>query len=255
MPVESVATLKALGVTTYVVGFGDAVDALALNQMAVEAGTALAGCDATGADPTAANPCYHRAEPHAELDLVLQNIALELSAETCDGVDNDCDGAIDEAVTRTCANECGAGTQTCSAGTWGACAGAGSADVCDGIDNDCDGTVDPGCDCTPGTTQACGGGEVTGLCEIGEQSCGADGVWGACLGVVEPADEVCNGEDDDCDGLADEDGVCDVPQDGDVSGCSCRAPGQAAGRGTWPGALGGLLLAGFLVRPRRRRRI
>ena len=83
------------------------------------------------------------------------------SAELCDDIDNDCDGARDEdcpceaGATRACSDEfavapCMPGTQTCRGGTWSRCEGAiaPSADVCgDAIDNDCDGTVNEGCEC------------------------------------------------------------------------------------------------------------
>ncbi|MEZ4256402.1 MAG: MopE-related protein [Polyangiales bacterium] len=75
--------------------------------------------------------------------------------ETCDNTDEDCDGRVDEGVTKTCTNACdAAGTQTCSAGTFGACsAPASPQEVCDKQDNDCDGMTDESLSC--GHTVVC----------------------------------------------------------------------------------------------------
>ena len=47
------------------------------------------------------------------------------------------------------------------------------------------------------------GAATGGTCRAGTQSCTA-GAWSACIGQVVPSGEACNGEDDDCDGVADD---------------------------------------------------
>ncbi len=159
----AVESLNAKGVTTWIVGFGAEVDTLALNRMAVAAGTAKMGCDPTTSDPAAPNTCYFQVDNAAQLISALNTIAGSISAETCDGVDNDCDGQVDEDLTRSCQNACGTvGVETCSAGGWSTCEIPNPpTETCDGVDNDCDGQVDePGpdlCDngdvCTNGQCQ------------------------------------------------------------------------------------------------------
>ena len=41
--------------------------------------------------------------------------------ETCNNKDDDCDGAIDEDLTRPCGNSFCPGSEICSAGVWGTC--------------------------------------------------------------------------------------------------------------------------------------
>ncbi len=152
----------------------------------------------------------------------------EPSAELCDGVDNDCNGATDEGcecppgATRECytgdhgvgVGLCHRGTETCVVGpggsTWSGCEGdvVPSTELCDGSeDEDCDGLIDEGCDCTEGETRPCYGGpagtEGVGVCHGGTQTC-TSGSWGACVGAVLPGVESCSGRlDEDCDGLVD----------------------------------------------------
>jgi len=60
--------------------------------------------------------------------------------------------------------------------------------------------------CTQGQTIACG--TETGRCTKGTQTC-TSGKWGECTGGILPQAEQCNGADDDCDGLIDEDIQCE----------------------------------------------
>src|SRR5262245_23478952 len=113
----------------------------------------------------------------------------------------------------TSTGQCQPGQQVCMHGAWSACSGTmPKEEVCNGLDDNCDGTVDEGCHCEDGDELECG--DSLGLCKPGVQRC-KDGRWGSCEDVspdkkrVGPQSEVCDGQDNDCDGDIDE-------------GCDCR---------------------------------
>jgi len=144
--------------------------------------------------------------------------ATDAVTESCNNIDDDCDGTVDDNVFQACytgaANTsgigvCHAGTATCVAGAFGpTCANqvTPSAEQCNNLDDDCNGKVD---DAPNGgvITQACYGGlpgtAGIGTCRAGTQTC-AFGAFGACSGEVRPVREICgDGLDTDCDGLND----------------------------------------------------
>ena len=62
--------------------------------------------------------------------------------------------------------------------------------------------------CIPGQTQQCGNSNV-GECEFGTKTCNSYGSWNSeCVGEVLPSNEICDGKDNDCDSLTDENNIC-----------------------------------------------
>mgnify|MGYP000887007605 CR=1 FL=1 len=182
--------------------------------------------------------------------------------EACDNKDNDCDGSVDEDADEACSTVCGSGVrrcvnhvpQPCDAppenqcvrynGNCAAFATCGEcpqkpAESCDGQDNDCNGRVDEGFVLADwdGSSRALGAACGTGACASGVVACAAGGEAAVCSTAGLASLEVCNGDDDDCDGQVDDgvestwylDGDGDGYGDDDrgVSGCA-PPPGHVA---------------------------
>lgn len=206
-PVDAAVAFLETGAALHVVGFGgEGVDALVLNSIAHLGGTALPGCDPAQEDPLAGDNCYHNAAGIDSLTSVLATIALRVTEEICDGIDNDCDSLIDEDLRRECSTSCGTGEEECYAGRWIGCnAPLPSPETCNGLDDDCDGTVDEGCACVIGEKRQCGTDE--GECRAGVQQC-EGAYWSECEGAIGPEPEICDGLDNDCNGAVDDNILC-----------------------------------------------
>lgn len=158
--------------------------------------------------------------------------------EECNGIDDDCNGLIDDNIApRSCASEksgctplgdgsfrcqgiCNIGKSRCDQGKWGTCEGEikpTATEICGNQqDDDCNGLIDDNCACRDGETRSCYSGTTNtrnrGECKDGTQTCRGS-QWSPCQGERLPQEESCNSKDDDCDGTVDniKDETCQIP--------------------------------------------
>jgi|GEM_PF-1920874 len=160
------------------------------------------------------------------------------SAEVCDGLDNNCDGEVDNgnpgggaSCERTEGDDlfgpcltgvtaCVQGAVVCEQVTFA------NAELCDNKDNDCDGEVDEGI-----PTPSCVTG-LSGVCDIGTTGC-VDGVVTCPPDTPPSSDDNCNQLDDDCNGVADD--AANPPcqcTPGDIQPCGPENPQGECKQGT-----------------------
>ena len=159
----------------------------------------------------AAGTCTGQATCHGDTGWSACSAGTPL-AETCNGLDDNCNGLIDEdfpQLKATCFSGLGVcqrpGVMVCNAAGDGvACSavpGQGSPEVCNGLDDDCNGLTDEN---WPEKGKGCLGG-VGGCQRAGTMVCSADGTGLTCDAAMgQPIEELCNGADDNCDGQTDE---------------------------------------------------
>ena len=162
------------------------------------------------------------------------------ATEYCDGVDNDCDGTVDEDDAADAStwyadfDGDGYGDPTVSETTCLAASGyvsddtdcddgdaavyPGADEYCNGVDDDCDGDVDEGTPVDVDTWYADVDGDGFGDAGTAQVACTQPSGYAdnpldcddGAASVNPGADEYCNGVDDDCDGTVDEDDAVDA---------------------------------------------
>jgi len=206
-PVAAATALKSVvpgvDVPVHVVGLG-----VRPSEVAQLDGIAAAGGTGTAVLTSDANG----------LSDALATIALAVSPnrESCNGLDDNCNGLVDETFVDK--------GEACDDGSLGVCKATGvrvcsaaqdgttcqittpgmpmGVEVCNGLDDDCDGVID---DDPSDGDQPCG--VAIGACSPGVTTC-IDGAL-QCVGEIGPEPEVCDGTDNDCNGSVD-----DVPGKG-----------------------------------------
>ncbi|MDH4227890.1 MAG: MopE-related protein [Deltaproteobacteria bacterium] len=177
--------------------------------------------------------------------------------EICDGLDNDCNSQIDDScVTAACTGDEQSQVFECGA----MCGGSDMMCIADclnsmGLTAECHGSVttlgmcvfnvgDPACltnmtcwrqtcsaeygaafgpECKSGVTRSCGPGTEVGACQSGTETC-VSGFWsGVCAGAVYQSADMCDGLDNNCNGITDEtpDTICGLGGSCVSGACQC----------------------------------
>ncbi len=194
------------------------------------AGASVSACDAPSGYVATATDCDDAAAT-----------VFAGATETCNTVDDDCDGTVDEGLTTAwyydadgdgytgtfgvdaCAAPTGYTADAADCDDTSASTFPGAAETCDGADQDCDGTTDEG---VLLTFYADADGDGSGVSSTTADACAAPAGYAAVAGdcddtsaTISPtASETCDGVDQDCDGAVDDGALTTWHRDADRDG-------------------------------------
>jgi hypothetical protein len=165
----------------------------------------------TGASCSTGKPGVCAAGTQKCISAVLTCVSnLQPAAETCNGLDDDCDGTVDNGFPgagQPCdvpgkLGECAKGQTNCLGGQAGCTPNQASPqpEVCDAKDNDCDGSIDESSEVDGKVCST----SLPGICATGKTQCSAGTL--SCIPDTQPGSviETCNGKDDNCNGPVDD---------------------------------------------------
>ncbi len=248
-PAAAATALRAKGINTFVVAFSTLpAERASLDAIAAAGGTGTA---------------FLATDESSLANALATIVSGSIVFETCNDMDDDCDGKVDEDFPEK--------GDACNDGELGACLGTGTLvcagsglscmitdpgatpmpELCNGLDDNCNGAIDEGIVCTPGCVvtspiDLCNGldddcdgqfeeddpdiGDSCGTtdtppCRLGTNACIGGQI--VCVGQVDPQAEQCNGIDDNCDGVPDDSAPCPDPTSCVEGGCRLQCiPGE-----------------------------